>query len=224
MILICNVLLSQDTESNNSISNLWTSAAVNYKASKKLRFSFETQLRLKNEGKLYDAGFIELGGRFEIFKNLKLGVGYRFANKYDDKGKVQGRETHHRYQTYLSYKIPLKRYELSLRAQYQQGSELSDDLKFDDIISSDKQWLRFKSEVEYNIKKWKFDPKVGGEYFYRMNKEDDNYNKYRLFVGTNYALNGPHELCLKYIYENAFYTDLFITEHIMKLSYTYTIK
>ena len=97
------------------------------------------------------------------------------------------------------------------------------------VSSSDgdyaKQYLRLKAAVEYNFKNWKLDPKFAAEIFNRFENGDvDQYNKYRLTLGTDYKIKNFGKLGIFYRIEKDINEAIPETTNIIGLKYTYTIK
>lgn len=206
-------------EPSESIGESWTGVGLNYKPNKSLTLGIEEQLRLKSKDKLYKSSFTELNASYKLLQGLKAGIGYRYINSYDDQGKKQGSETHHRMHYRLAYKTDINDFDLGFRLQYQRKTEQSSE----DIIPNER-W-RVKTDMEYNIGNWKLDPKLSFELLYDLDEDpDDRENKYRISIGSSYKINSAMKLDFRYMYENGLSTPLSTIPHVLRLNFTYTIK
>lgn len=206
-------------DQSSSIAESWIGAGINYKPTKSLTLGLEEQLRLKSQDKLYNSSFTELNASYKLIKGLKAGIGYRYINSYDDQGNVQGPETHHRMHYRLGYKTGINDLDLGLRLQYQNRREQSNE----DVTP--KQRWRVRTDMEYNIGNWKFDPKMSFELLYDLDEDpDDRENKYRLSIGSSYKINKSMDLEFRYMYENGLGSTLETVPHVLRLNFTYTIK
>ena len=91
--------------------------------------------------------------------------------------------------------------------------------------NSTNQNIRFKTGLEYNIKKWKLDPKFSAEIFNHFEEGDENgFSKYRLTLGTDYKFKNFGKIALFYRIEKELNETIPKTTNIIGLKYTYTIK
>ena len=203
----------------------WTKVGVNLKLNKNWEFGLEEQLRLKNNSSEVDAYFTEINAKYKMKSGLYLGGGFRFIKENDNEGKIQGYETHLRYNFDLGYKHSVDRLKLGYRVRYQSKSETEATAG---LNGSPNNTLRFKIGGAYNIKGWKFDPKLSVEIFNRFAEGDEGgLSKFRATLGTSYDLKKWGELSAFYRIErelNPTYADYPKTTHIAGLSYVYTFK
>ena len=83
--------------------------------------------------------------------------------------------------------------------------------------------FRFKTGLNYNIKKWKLDPKFSAEIFSRL-QDNDGLDKLRLTLGTDYKLTKASEIGMYYRLEKQLQGIYPKTTYILGLSYEYTFK
>lgn len=196
----------------------WTAIEVSYALNKKIKFSLEQQLRLKDNSTITDQYFTELNAEYEAFKNVEFGFGARYISNHDTKGEKQGFDNFFRFNLDAAYKYKLKRFSLKHRLRYQNRNELGTD---DNPVIG----VRFKTSLGYNIKKWKLDPKITGEIFNRFEKgEDSRFSKYRLGVETEYKINKMGVIALFYRLEKE--TNIINAEtiNILGLKFSYRFK
>lgn len=200
----------------------WTAINLKYKLNKKWTFNLEGQLRLKEDVSEVSEYFSEFGVSYSIFKGFKLGTGFRYIRENDNVGKVQGYENHFRFNIDASYKHKINDFSLKYRLRYQNKNELEISASEGDYA---KQNLRFKTALEYNINKWKLDPKVSVEIFNRFEKGEENrFSKYRLTIGTEYDIKKMGTIGLFYRLEKELNETLPETTNIIGFKYTYTFK
>ena len=200
----------------------WNSLGLEYKLNKKWSFELEEQLRLDENISEIAEYFTQLETRYSITKKIDIGLGLRYIRENDNEGNVQGYENHFRYNVDALYKHKINDFTLKYRLRYQNKNELG-------VSSSDgdyaKQYLRLKAAVEYNFKNWKLDPKFAAEIFNRFENGDvDQYNKYRLTLGTDYKIKNFGKLGIFYRIEKDINVAIPETTNIIGLKYTYTIK
>lgn len=203
----------------------WSKAGINIKLNKKWSLGLEEQLRLKTNSSVIDSYFTELNVKYKMESGFFIGGGFRFIKENDNEGKVQGYETHLRYNLDLGYKHSLDRLKLGYRLRMQSKNEIGSTAG---LNSSPTNTLRLKIGGEYNIKKWKFDPKLSIEVFNRFEEGQQNgLNKFRTTLGTTYDLKKYGDLAMFYRIErelNPLYEDYPKITYILGVSYIYTIK
>ncbi len=203
----------------------WSSLGVKMKLNKKWSFGLSEQLRLKSNSTIWDNYFTQLDAEYSGFGNFDLGVGLRYIKENDNTGKIQGTETHLRYQLDLGYKHKLDRFKLNYRIRYQNKSELGlDELTENFAVNK----MRFKLGIGYNIKNWKLDPKISAELFYRTQENSESkFEKMRFTFGTSYDFKKFGEIKGFYRIEhelNPVLVGFPKTTHIAGLSYVYAFK
>jgi len=199
----------------------WSAIELTYKPNKKLSFGLEGQWRFKDNASITDQYFAQLTSDYEIFNNFKLGAAMRYIRDNDTKGNIQGFENHIRFHLDANYSHKIERFKLKYRMRFQNKNELGISKAEGDY---NKQYLRLKTSVEYNIRNWKLDPKVSGEIFRHYEEgETTKFDKYRLTLETEYKLKGIGKINLYYRVEKEINTDLPDTINILELKFTYNL-
>ena len=198
----------------------WTSAKLKYKFSKKLDFGIEEQLRLKDDARTVDQYFTEITADYDITKHIGIGLGGRYIKQNDNVGKIQGYESHFRWNVDLAYKHKVERFALKYRIRYQNKDELQISEAQGDTA---KRTVRLKVSADYNIKNWKLDPEVAAEVFNRLNNSEGLY-RMRFTVGTTYKFKKAGELGAFYRIEKELQGDYPKTTNIIGVQYQYTLK
>lgn len=203
---------------NNEVYESWSKVGVEYELNDFVSLNFSGDLRLKSIGNSYKKSFFELESDFKIQKNLVFGLAYRNMDELDDEGGVQGHEKFNRYHAYIRKGFDHKNFNFRFRLQYQK--------KIQNKIENpeDRNFWRLKFDSEYNIKNWKYDPRIGFEIFLRDEINfNENYERYRVYLGTKFNLKKRKSLSIRYIMQKHL-TNQNPTLHILRISYNYEIK
>jgi hypothetical protein len=200
----------------------WSSIGFELDLNKKWSFSLEEQLRMKSNSTEVDSYFTEFGLFYTGFEHFEVGGNLRYQSINDNKGKIQGYETHFRYNLDLAYSHKVERFKLTYRVRYQNRNEVGvDELAGDYAIS---KW-RLKASVNYNIRKWKFDPTFSAEIFRRSQETTTSeFNRLRMTLGTKYDLKKFGDIKGFYRIERELNATYPKTTHIWGLAYVYTLK
>ncbi len=210
-------------QENLSDFKTWSAIELKYEQSENLTFSFQGQLRMKDDVSTVDQYFGELGVQYKLPSNFRLGVGFRYIRNNDTNGNIQGYENFFRYNIDLSYRHKLDRLGLKYRIRYQNRNEIGLSSSEGDIA---RQRFRFKTTFDYNIRNWKLDPELSGELFngFRKNGTENGFDKYRISLGTSYKVKKIGRFSLFYRLEKEFNVTNPETLNILSFKYTYTIK
>lgn len=210
---------SQDVDDLRDFET-WSSIGIEIKSGK-WKFELEEQLRLKYNSSIVDQNFTQIEAGYELFSNFQLKTGVRLIRNNDTKGKLQGYENLLRLQLDASYKQEISRLDLSLRLRYQNKNELGISALAGDYPS---QHMRLKSSVKYNIKNWKFDPKLSAEIFHHFQAGEENkFNRYRIAAGTTFKIWNMGELGIYYLLEKEINTFNPHTVNILRLKYIHSL-
>ena len=200
----------------------WNSIGIKYKLNKKWTFELEEHLRLKENISEIDKYFTELGAKYNITKQFKVGAAARYITKNDNTGNIQGYDDFFRFHLEAIYKHKIQDFSFGYRLRYQNKNELGVSASEGDYAN---QHLRFKASVAYNIKNWKLDPEVSAELFNHFEKGETNgFDKYRVTIGTEYNMKKYGKVNLYYRYKKQLNETFPETKNIVGLKYTYTIK
>ena len=176
---------------NSEVYESWSKFGVEYKLNDFVNLNFSGDLRLKSIGNSYKKSFFELESDFKIQKNLVFGLAYRNMDELDDEGGIQGHEKFNRYHTYIRKAIDYKNFNFRFRVQYQKKIQNKID------NPEHRNFWRLKFDSEYNIKNWKYDPRIGFEMFLRDEINfGENYERYRLYFGTKLEIYGENILTI----------------------------
>lgn len=217
MMFLSTWIYGQETVVTRDLET-WSSINFKYQINKKWTAEVQGQLRLENNSSEVRQYFGQLDVAYAPFKHFEFASGIRFIKNNDNTGNVQGYENHFRYHLDGKYKHKLNDFKFAYRIRYQNKNELS----VDDVA---KEYLRFKTEVEYNIKKWKLDPEVSGELFRSVNGESDNeFSSYRLTVGTSFKAHKSAKIKLFYRFDKELNQTYPQATNILGIKYTYNLK
>ena len=203
---------------NDDVYENWSSIEVDYGLTKNIDIYGGGQIRIKSVGDTYNKSFYEIGAKIKINDYLSSGFGYRGIDELDDVGNIQGHEKFNRYHAYIRKSLDYKNFNFRFRVQYQK--------KIQNKIDNPeyRNFWRLKLDSEYNIKNWKYDPRIGFEIFLRDEINfNENYEKYRVYFGTKFNLKKRKSLSIRYIMQK-YLTNQNLTLHILRLSYNYEIK
>lgn len=218
------ILLSFPVLAQNSDSDLasWSGFELTYKLNDNWKFSMEEQLRLKENLGVIDAFFSQVSAEFNINKKIEFGAGLRFIRSNDNKGNIQGYESHLRFQFDTALKSNLKQFAFKQRLRYQHKTEVGSNKPEN---TQPNQHLRLKSGIEYKIKNWKFDPKIAGEIFYQLGAGKVNeIDKMRISIGTSFKVKKVGGFTLNYLFERELNSSDAFRNHILDLKYTLEFK
>lgn len=196
----------------------WSSVNLKYDINKKWTVALQGQLRLENNSSEVNQYFGQLDLEYEFSKHLEFSGALRYIKRNDNSGKIQGYENHFRYHLDGTYKQKINDLSLKYRFRYQNRNELN----VDDVH---KQSIRFKTEAEYNIKKWKLDPELSGELFRSVGSDSNNkLEGYRITLGTTFKLHKSAKMKLFYRFDKELNVDYPKGVNIIGVKYTYSLK
>jgi len=195
---------------------LWSSLKLGYEPNDKWDLSLEGHYRLKDNMSALDSYFGELSVFRTLVKGLKMGVGVRYILENDNQGLQQGTENHFRYNFDLTYQHKINRMALKYRLRYQNKNEFGEP--------AGREAFRIKAGFRYNLRNWKLDPKFSAELLNRFGDRGQTGNRYRLGIGTEYKLKNAGAIAVFYRIQNDINGEFSSPNHIIGLSYGYTIR
>lgn len=198
----------------------WTSATLNYKYSKKLKIGISQELRLKDNSSAVDKYFTNGFAEYKLLKPVRLGAELRYIRLNDNEGNVQGYENHLRYAFYTSFQHKVSRLSLKYRLQFQSQNELGLDVSQQTFPT---QKLRLKIGGDYNIRKWKLDPRVSMEIFRTLGDVND-FTKFRATIGTKHNTKKAGAIGVFYRLERDLNEQYPKTTNVLGLNYQFTVK
>ena len=179
------------------------------------RIEFKSSLKLADKWKLYfipefrldesfsvDKYLLELRGVYKPAKILSLGASYRFVG---NPRETKATEYLHRYALDATFEKKFKRFEPSFRLKYTNYSE----------DKSDSEFLRYRAELNYDIKGSKLTPLISAEAFQELN--DNDLYKMRYTLGVKYKLNKKNSI--NFGYKLDYYLNEYQNKHILYLGY-----
>lgn len=181
-----------------------------------LNISLEEDFRLRDNLQTVDrfSTTAELSYRFN--KYVKVGGAYNLIN-YNHPTKDW--EVRHRYYFYATGSYRIDRFTISLRERFQSTYRVgvSETAK----RANPKLYLRSRVEVEYDIRKSKFEPFASVEFYNTLNDPQKNeMDRIRYTIGSKYKLNKQHAFNLFYRYIS-FADDEENSAHMIGLGYSY---
>ena len=112
---------------------------------------------------------------------------------------------------------------MKYKLQYQRRRE--NFFNTNKFIGELRKFWRFKTTLSYNIADWKLDPKLGIEFFIRGNNHPtDQFNKYRISIGTQKKVNKKQSISFKYMYEKQYKSWNPEVFHVLAIKYNYQLK
>lgn len=212
---LTNQIVAQETKVTSDLEQ-WTSIGITKKINKHWKISLDQEFRFKKDISQFDTYFSDLGLDYKINKHFSLGANYRF---YQNKNSDGAFNTQHRLSSDIKYKQKINRFTLAYRLRFQNKDE-----DFFTNTSSNKLYnLRNKFSVDYNIKKFKFDPFFDVELYRQI--EDINtteLSKLRWTIGLEYSLKKYGDLELFYRIENELNQSYNKDTYILGLGYKFS--
>ena len=228
-LVLCSVnlqLISQNEESMLDVSaENWLTGSFTYSINKKWNLRFQEQIRFNYTTEPLD----RILTQFELensFKNKKKtfqfnwGIAFRHYYKSDQDEPSLTFNQFTRFHYFTSYNWKFNRFEHEQRIQFQKRRErIPNTNKY---VGEVRKYWRLKSSFTYNIKNWKFDPKLGIEFFLRpFDHPSGQHNKYRISLGTKKKLSKNQYLVFKYMYEKEYKSWNPNVVHMLSIKYNF---
>lgn len=175
---------------------------ASFKPIKNLKISLNPELRLDESFSL-DKYHIEGMAEYKVLDFLSVSAAYRFIVNPRD-GKVT--EYYNRYAFGIELKEKVERFTPSLLVRYTNYAD-------DDI--SDKQFMRYKASVDYNIRKCKITPFAEAEAFQDLTT--GSLYKMRYAVGADYKIRKNNYVGVAYKLD--YYMQEYTNKHIFNVGY-----
>ncbi len=201
LLFLLNTLNIKAQEVENS-SQTRTALTFSLKPIKNLKLDFTPEVRF-DEGFSVGKYLIESEVSYKFFKFLSLGTSYRFVS---NPRETKGTEYLHRFALSSTFKKKFNRFEPAFRLRY---TNYADD-------ESDKEFLRYKVSVKYNIAKSKITPFVGTEAFQQISGSSELY-KMRYIIGMDYKLFKKNYIGVGYKLD--YYMNKYENKHILSIGY-----
>lgn len=164
---------------------VWGGIELDYELNKKTTFYLEQEYRMSDNVAYLSRIITVAGGGYEFNKYITLRGFYRFTYGYDL--ETQQESDQRLFADLILKKKVSDRLKISYRSRYQftfggyQGKEMG---------TTPIQYWRNKFNVKYNVPKVAFNPYAAIEFYYSMNNPMGNeFDKYRITLGTDYKFN-----------------------------------
>lgn len=162
----------------------WIELTFTKKFLKDFEFSIIPEFRLQDDFTL-DEYIFEGKLGYGPYKFLDLAVSYR----YNTNVKNNGNEVSQYMVFDVTGKTEYKRFDGSLRARFTNDSDGGE-------IQWESFFFRPRVKIGYNIKNWKTDPYISGEFFYDLKNAE--FYKGRFDIGVSRKLGKYHEVGMYY--------------------------
>jgi len=159
----------------------WIKAEVAKEIVNKLELSVSPQVRFLEKFEL-DEYFFDTNLEYKISKHIDIGAGYRLGNNINKKGET---ESFGRYNLDLKTDYSINRFHPRFRVRFTNADDFGDE---NDNI----KYLRYRIELEYNIKKSNLEPYVLYELYHNLQK--NKLRKGRFESGLMYKINKHHRI------------------------------
>ncbi len=205
ILCLCLTLLFQSNlYAQSEDFELWKGIELKKDWGKKLTFSFEEQVRLNNNVSQFKSAFLDGGVRYELFKQARLSLGYRYT--------LRSRSVNQRLYSDLSLKLDKKwLVEPVFRLRYQE------DYKVGDLPERS---VRPKLSIRTKVKALKLDLSLAGELFYQLSLEGNDFDRYRLGLGLSRPLANQSSVTINYLFQEEFNVRNPLTSSVISLSYS----
>lgn len=186
------------------------------KLAKGLKLNIEPELRY-NDG--YDKFLLSGGLTYKTFGCIYWGATYRLEfDRVDSTGDTFSNsvfasnqydtETYHRYAFDVTYKDKFGRFTPSFRVRYN---------NFTDDEIDDKEYLRYRAKVDYDIRNCKITPYVAVEAFQELEESE----LYKMRYGAGFDLKTGKDSALSFGYKFDFFTLEYKNANIFSVGYKY---
>ncbi|MCK5028159.1 MAG: DUF2490 domain-containing protein [Bacteroidales bacterium] len=217
-LIFTGLIVTVKAQETKVISDLeqWTSIGISKKINDHWKISLDQEFRFSNDISQFDTYFTDLGVDYKINKHFAVGANYRF---YQNKNKELNFESQHRWNTDFQYKQKVNRFTLAYRIRFQN----KDEDFFTSESSNNLYNLRNKFSVDYNIKKFKFDPFFNVELYRQIEGVNTTeLSKLRWTLGLEYSLKKFGDVELFYRIDNELNQSYNKDTYIIGLGYKFS--
>lgn len=201
LLLIGSAGNAQETENNFEYR---ATLDLKFNPWDKIKFSFEPELRFE-DALSFDEYLLEGEMEYEAFKYISFGASYGLKAKIDAEKDT---EYLNRYSLSSSFQKDFNRFEASMQLKY---SNYADD----DVI--DKNYMRYKLKLEYDINDCKLTPELAVQPYQSLS--GFGLHKIRYLAGVDYKIYKKHYL--EASYELDYYYQEYKNKHIFSFGYKY---
>ncbi|WP_319481364.1 DUF2490 domain-containing protein [uncultured Draconibacterium sp.] len=204
IVFVISILATQRTfaqETENEFQTR-TKLDMSFKPVKKVKFTITPELRFEDDFSL-DKYLLEGILEYKASKLFTLGASYGLVGNVRDEKDT---EYFSRYAFSATAQKEFGRFESSLRLMY---SNYADD----DV--DDKNFLRYRAKVKYDIPDCKITPFVAVQLFQDL--DNGGLHKTRYSVGADYKLFKKNYIGIDYKFD--YYNTEYLNKHIISLGY-----
>ena len=210
-IFFCDATFSQKKTKIINDFESWSSIGLTYKPIKKMTLGLGQNIRLKKNSSLVDKYFTQFNVGYKLVKKIEIGIGYRLVRTQETESNlVDLYESSKRINFDLTYKNSIKRFNYSFRTRYQNKKD-----------NNTTETIRLKTKIQYNIKKWKLDPEVAGEIFYRPS---ETFKNYRVTLSTGLEIDKASKLKIFVLFEKELNEQFPKSTYVAGLAFTHKLK
>ncbi len=200
--------------------NTWIELGVKGKISDKLGWQAEVTNRFGPNN--IERFFVQAGVKYKLTKWFKPSFDYRFSL---DKDSYTNYQPSHRFLLNANFEKELvKNLDAAMRVRYQYDfSSWNRDYGYQQSVSNT---LRFKPELQYDIKKTVFSPYIGAEFFYSLERYNPYFYKMRFTLGTDIEVSDPLKISLGYLYDRELFdkNNYPKKRHVLTIGFSYKIE
>ena len=199
-----------------SVGEVWSEIGAKGEIINDLDWSVELNNRFGGAG--HETFFPQFSVKYKVTKWFKPGIDYRVSFEKDDFTNYQ---RSNRLMLNARFEKGLDRFETEFRVRYQyEFSRWSRNTGYD--YTTD-HVIRFKPEVKYDIDNSFFTPYANMEWFCGLNYGERSFYKMRIGLGTDFELDGPHDIGIGYIFDRELQDFTPKKRHILTVSYKYKL-
>ncbi len=197
---------------------LWSGVQLRKKITKKLRVSFEEEIRFNENISDIKKFYSEISLSYRLNKYIRFAARYRFT---ENKTLLSYYSTRHRIMADISLRYRISRLTVAYRARYQ--------TKYIDIYSSETGFVpqnhsRNKLSLKYNIRKNPVSPFISSELYYQLNNPEGNrLDKLRNTAGFEYNINKKNSFDIYFRIQQQINVNNPVKSYIIGVGYFYML-
>jgi hypothetical protein len=217
LLLISCAAIAQEND-----LGMWSTLNLNYSFNKKVMAFYTQEFRLKQNFTRINLFYSEFGLQYKKSKNFKAALSYRNIQKAYDDG-FYGLK--HRIQLDFTFKKKANNVGISYRSRFQGEVGYPGADEFGINFIKEFYW-RHKFDLKFELSDSKLTPYTGTELRFMLSNprvdeiQGFNFDRTRLYAGTEIAINNRHTLDFYYLLQFDFQTNNPITLSILGVAYT----
>lgn len=215
LLLFCSFTVSLAQISD---FELWSGVQLRKNITKKLRVSFEEEIRFNENISDIKKFYSEISLSYRLNRYIKFAAHYRFT---ENKTILSYYSTRHRIMADISLRYRISRLTVAYRARFQ--------TKYIDIYSSETGFVprnhsRNKLSLKYNIRKNPVSPFASGELYYQLNNPEGNQlDKFRYTAGFEYNINKKNSFDIYFRNQQQLNVNNPVKSYIIGVKYLYVL-